>query len=1555
MCSIPGLPAPGLEVRLLITRVNLNPSCGLVELWVNMDDERKHIYEQMKQEIQIPKRKFYGSEGKPGDLCLACISDTWHRARIVSIQSDEYNVFLIDHGEPHIATSEDLAWAHSDSSLLPPEIESCILANVIFPENNLQERATKFLKSLPGNTFKGMVQHVLMPEDARKIILDIPNISEYICDVGVPQTIPGEDFKSLVLKSIHLLKGEASEAYRTTQEQNLKVRCQLERHDQYFYPELLIDTFETVTVTEVTDPQSIFCRLLIFSKALKILSDQIQQHYQESSEFGEVRPQTCGDPCAARDVNGRWHRSLLKNTIMTGDVAVEVLHVDEGKTEMVPVRDTRPLHGKFLRMPVVTYVCSLNGLNGNDTEWNPDQIEYLRSWILHQTLMAKFHHHDISQDVYRSTLYTADAECINSCFLEKVGLFPCSNEEYETVSLSLSPPGDEQDSQNTVTVNVDDLLDQTLPFDQNLNSNSSLADMCTTSTDDPVCLELSDNSEHDCDGNVFTVGGKSNVNGIGGGVTSDEEGLRLNMVDIETPAHSVCQRLALKFAQTEAHIQTPPQVPLDSFNYSTHNIEVGGKENVCVTSSESVGHFYCQLVRNSHLLDKVMEGIKQLTVQPHCTDHPLGLSSICFARHHDDHWHRGQIVEMSPKLKVHFVDYGDTVAVDKSDISPFPAEGGLAMSVPVLAVPLGLLDVPAEVPQEVNQWFANAVTDQSLAILVVSKGDKGKLLVELFDGVQNVNVLVREKISKMAQQNTTGFNQQTDQLSSKSSEQSCVPSEYCSKPAPMNGSVLTKTTEQNSDHSYSEMCPRDEVKMNSESLSKVSATETEFGKTLDVIVVENEFVMAETLIEGNHSNSEIAQLSLSPCLEGSVNICTYKEPKSCHEQTEEVFASCVVGPHFFWCQYTNTEDLNKLSILAQEAGQAQQDTGSPETLGPGSPCLAFFPSDGQWYRARVIQSTDSSLHVVFIDYGNESDIDIKNVRPLPQILLDVAPQAFLCCLNGFDESKGSWDEQVYDDFYNLLVDKPLRMTVLNMEDHSEMDFSQYSVQIECENVVVNDTMQKYWKPVAEEQVITESPPTEDSLEIRETESNQIQLHDLEEKPDTCMYKKPKICKNQAENVFASCIVDPCFFWCQYTNTEDLNKLSTLAQEAGQPQQDTVSPETLGPGSPCLAFFPSDNQWYRAQVIHRTDNSLHVVFIDYGNESDIDLKNVRPLPQILLDVAPQAFLCCLNGFDESKGSWDEQVYDDFYNLLVDKPLRVTVLNMEDHSEMDFPQYSVQIECENVVVNDTMQKYWKPVAMEQVITESPPTKDPLQVCETRSDQTELHDSEEKTTTCMYKKPEICKNQAENVFASCVVDPCFFWCQYTNTEDLNKLSTLAQEAGQPQQDTVSPETLGPGSPCLAFFPSDNQWYRAQVIHRTDKSLHVVFIDYGNESDIDLKNVRPLPQILLDVAPQAFLCCLNGFDESKGSWDEQVYDDFYNLLVDKPLRVTVLSMKDHSEMDFPQYAVELECEGVVVDEVMEKYWKGLHPDPALAEGFESVPQDETKPTNEVVGSLRQ
>ncbi|KAK2826576.1 hypothetical protein Q5P01_020790 [Channa striata] len=1264
-----------------------------------MNDGRMNMYEQLRDEIQIPERKFSGSEGKPGDLCLVCISDIWHRARIVSIDCETYSVFLIDQGQTHVVTSEALAWANSNSFLLPPEIESCVLANVLSLDNKWPEGATKFLQSLPGKKFKGQVQDVLMPD--RTLLLDLPIVSKRMCKFGIAKNIPGNEFKRLVLKCLQLPEGDMSKTDHITQEQNLQDSCQLEMHGRFFYPELLMDTFETVIVTEAIHPNAIFCMLLIFSKAVNVLTEQLHQCYEKSSDFGEEQPQTCGDSCAARGINGKWHRSLLKQSIVTGESTVEVFHVDEGKTEVVPVGDIRPLREKFLRMPVVTYLCSLTGVKDNGTGWLTDQSDRLKSLLLNQTVVARFDQHNIPQDLYYVTVYTANATCINDCFTEVTEVPPA----FQT----------KEDS---------DVQKETIPS------------LFLSSLEDEKCIDW-------------------------------------NKVDEE-----------VKYLE-DLHLgqQTDHQL--------SNNSELAGKPN---------GEFLTQ--------------------------------------------------------------------------------------------------------EHVNEF-------------------------------------------------------------------------------------LTKMTQENEIHSSNAMSARAERMTTSQSTIDTSDSENELRETFDDqsqprpdLTLEDKETVTACFIKTSHGDSEIAQLSISSCPEGNLNV--YKRPNISQDKAEEVYASCIVGPDYFWCQYANTEDLDKLSKMTQEEGQVQHDKMSPQTLDLGGPCLALFSADNQWYRAKVVQRAGDNIHVLFVDYGNESDVDIKNVKSLPESLLEMPPQAFLCSLNGFDEFSGSWDDSVYDDFFNVIIDKPLRVTMFNVEDYSEIGVPQYAVQIECENVIVNDAMQKHWKVAVKEDLTRESPQRENSLlsnqpevnttplnvskehvksgmaqaeaflQAGQTESNLTHFSISTGNVNTYVYKKPSISQNETMEVFASVIVEPHFFWCQYANTEDLSKMSTLAQEAGQAQVDIMVPEPLGPGSPCLALFSSDDQWYRALVTQRTGDIIHVLFVDYGNESDVNLKDVRSLPQSLLDMVPQAFLCSLSGFNESKGSWDDQVYDDFYSVLVDKPLQLTVLSMEVNSEIGVPQYVVQIECENVIINDEMQKYWKPAATENVKTESPQRENLLQCSQNETNTMLIDVSKGNAKNWTYKKPEIFKKQTVCVYASCIAEPSYFWCQYADAEDLSKVLTLAQEAGQAQLDIMVPEPLGPGSPCLALFSSDNRWYRAQVIQRTDSALHVLFIDYGNESDVDIENVRPLPPNLLEMAPQAFLCSLYGFDGSSGSWDDQGYDYFYNILIDKPLQVTVLNIEDHAEVAVPQFSVEIECEGVVVNALMKKYWKGLDTEQALAESSESVDQDETGTMDECLKILK-
>ncbi|XP_037550760.1 tudor domain-containing 6-like [Nematolebias whitei] len=1491
MCSIPGLPSPGLEVSVLITRVNLKSSHGLLELWVNMDDGKKCIYEQMKEEIQTPQRSFYRSEGKPGDLCVVCIKDKWHRARIVSIQSETYNVFLIDQSQPHATTSEALAWSKSGSFLLPPEIELCILANVMPLQNEWPETASKFLMCLPRKKFKGLVQDVFMPD--RIILLEIPVVANYMCKLGVAKKIKADQSKGLLQKYLHAIREDLSESLCLTLEPEPDVPCHFVQCDHYFYPELTIDTFETVYVTEIINPLNIFCMLFIFSKAVKLLSEQIHQHYEESSYFGPAQPQSCGDPCAARGTDGKWCRSLLKQNIETSEDAakddIEVFHVDAGKTELVKAEDIRPLHGKFLKMPVVTYLCSLNKITNTNREEAADKTDDLKSMLLNQMVVARFDHYNKHQDVYYVTLYSAYDACLNDIFLEKAGpvsfseseqasnvhnnaLFPISLEEKKTIDLLFKAKkidgfqeetgsgtkiqvGNDRVDDSSTSGNITRTKISAVPVLHNnghLSSSllSEVQNACddsvfpvgktvhvkvsciespqkfwcqeTESADsfrqlmqdlqahyafahpqplvesicvarnpenkmwyrasivarhdtptvdvrfidygqtqsiplrdvhpiDPVFLQLkaqafqcclfilnnptepTHNSWTDAEFNEFLkfvdpgTSSDTELKCLVKAVTSDEDGLLVNVVDIQRESESVCELLTQKRAQSKVQEQMPSAISLDGYCYSTLNIEVGGEEKVLVTSAKTVRHFYCQLHRNAHVLDKLIKNIAKLFNKPQSLEDTPELNSICLARHIDK-WYRGQIVETSPKLKVHFVDYGDTLAISKSSIYPFPSGSSVARFVPVQAIPLALFDMPADLPQDVNQWFADFAVGHSFTISVVAKSEERKLIVELFDGSLSVNIMVREKVEKIKLARTC-MNQNTDEHLSVGSKAALPDGD--SSDQELNEASVIKTTEQEDDHSWN--------------THKDSPPQMEQEKVLDgrnptLGVVSVKETIAEISIQDSPSFLKMSPHSTHVCPEGKGKIYRYKWPTVSQNMIVDAHASYIVGPDHFWCQYTNTEDLTIVTKFAEEAGQAHTVFPSGE-LEPGSQCIAF--SNNLWYRA------------------------------------------------------------------------------------------------------------------------------------------------------------------------------------QLANTEDLDEVSQLAQEAGQAEQDIFS-KSLSPGSPCLALFPSDNQWYRAQVLHKSEETLHVLFVDYGNESEVDIKNVKPLTQCLLEIAPQAFLCCLSGFDKSKGSWKDDASDAFYNLLVDKPLKLSVVDMNNHSEIAVPQYSVEIEHEEVNIHAAMLQYWKPVTEDSSMTENQQSINSSQVGPDHSDTAHLCVS--KTTLMkadMFKDPMISRAQTEMIYASCISEPSFFWCQLANTEDLDEVSQLSQEAGQAEQDTIFSKALGPGSPCLALFPSDNQWYRAQLVRKSEKMLHVLFVDYGNESEVDVKNVKPLTQSLLEIAPQAFLCCLSGFDESKGSWKDEASDAFYNLLVDKPLKLSVVDMKDHSEIAVPQYSVEIEHEGVVVNMLMEKYWR--------------------------------
>nr|XP_029132761.1 tudor domain-containing protein 6-like isoform X1 [Labrus bergylta] len=427
MTSILGLPTRGSDVTILITKVHLHPLCVLVEFWGKFSQGRAAEYECLSKEIQSPENTLTESEGNSGDQCLVQIDSTWYRSRIVSRNGSNYSVFLIDKGVTLTTSSSKLAWGKKNHFQLPPEVEFCVLANVLplSPENRWSPVALEFLKSLFGKSVKAHVQDVLLPH--RTFLLHIPCISKQMYEMGIAKKVSPDVFQEYVRMSLQSQSGTQGPLGNGCTPMLKGER--LHKQEQFMYPELQAGTVETVIVTDVTNPLRIFCQLKVFSQELRKLSEQITQCCEGRKTNCVIGPEMIGFPCAARGSDGRWYRSVLQQVFPTNQV-VEVLNVDYGTKQLVQVENVRPLATEFFRMPVVTYNCSLHGLIDKGVVWTTRQIDYLRTLLLSKTVIAKFEYQSISEGVYYVTLYGDENTNMNNLFGSNLS---CSSESEKTL------------------------------------------------------------------------------------------------------------------------------------------------------------------------------------------------------------------------------------------------------------------------------------------------------------------------------------------------------------------------------------------------------------------------------------------------------------------------------------------------------------------------------------------------------------------------------------------------------------------------------------------------------------------------------------------------------------------------------------------------------------------------------------------------------------------------------------------------------------------------------------------------------------------------------------------------------------------------------------------------------------------------------------------------------------------------------------------------------------------------------------------------------------------
>ncbi|XP_078131547.1 LOW QUALITY PROTEIN: tudor domain-containing 6 [Sander vitreus] len=1691
MSSIQGLPTRGSDVTILITSTPLHPQCVLVEFWGTFCQERTADYECLSEDIQSPGNAFQEFEGNPGDQCLVQIDGTWYRSRIVSTNGSKYSVFLIDKGKTCSTTTSKLAWGKKKHFHLPPEVEFCVLANVlpVSPDNRWSPVALEFLKSLSGKSVKARVQDVLVAH--RTVLLHIPCISKQLYEMGIAKKLSPDAFHDFVLRSL-----QSNSGAEVAPETRISVGAgeRLHKKEVFMYPELPTGTVETVIVTEVTNPQRIFCQLKVFSLELKKLSGLITQCCEGRITNCVVSPEMIGFPCAARGSDGRWYRSVLQQVFPTNNV-VEVLHVDYGTKALVQVESVRPLAAEFFRMPVVTYVCSLHGILDKGVGWTTSQIDHLRALLLQKTVIAKFEYQSIFEGVHYVTLYGDENTNINrlfgskeSCFLESekthgdyaicntaysqqrsaqlesektledyaihrtayrhqrpaqqegnqrkvltpgkdaeekegkgiVGKLPAEDlalssshvavvqhasdpsqfwiqtqnyaneldqlmdsmyhlyKDSVTTNLVRNPtvglycaakaadgefyratvaevgetkvkvffvdygntevvdrsnvytlfdefrklpclalkcslagvrPKDGKWSQSACKFFIKAVTDKELTvhvmakynkgyvvqltdpqaqgekdlstlmcssslaekaetqrqpiaqmttqpaippqlpdarllgiyrnkimpsqalnivgpasteritiFKEHMFPIGSVLDVCVSYIESPndfwcqlvqnaghlkllmqdiqayyagsefqplletACVArhpdngmwyramviqkhktpdvdvlfvdygqtetvaLSDlrrigpqflalhgqafrcsllnpvdptsainewNEEAIAKFHSFVETAASNLVSLKGtiyAVMYNEQKIVFNIVDLETPFESVCTTMANLVKSAPPKKAAGPSFRLDTYYFSTHNVKVGTEEPVTVTCVNNVSQFYCQLERNADVIKDLNVKVSNLCHQLENVKLPTVFGTLCFAKYTDGQWYRGQIKATKPAILVHFVDYGDTIEVQKSDLLPVPREANDIMSVPVQAVVCSLADVPADVPREANSWFETSSTECTFRALIVAREPDGKLLVELYQGNTQVNSKIKKlfRIEMHTEDKVVHHGRRALEAPANRTQQT--------------PKVVPQQTKEMEDHTQTikknVSATKATRQMRDADMNLQSAPKPLRNAPLELYRPPHQRQSGRATPINTGNGSEPAGAFITPgkeCLSTETKLLKSKSPgtecqtesnaekfpkladlpsKSIASDMEaEVYVSHCNSPLSFYVQLVREEDEIFSLVETLNDPQSTPQTNDVKDLRPGDLVQAEFADDSSWYRAVVKEIHGKTMVLVeFVDFGNTAKMSISKIGRLRKTFLQLPMYSTHCMLS---EAAGLGKEQLLDPevvsaFKEDIGDggeKVLKCQFIRQSGSVwEVSLEDSGETVKCRAPTKCSTNGFETAPEKFEQV--EKKPGQNSDTRNAPENSEKLLHN----PCSVRYHQQEFLEGRKLEVYITAINDDQTFWCQPADSEELDKITSSVSEVGDAaDRKPVDPGSLSPGSPCIALFSDDDFWYRAEVVDKDGDELSVLFVDYGNKSQVNVTNVREMPPDLMESPQQAFLCELEGFDASRGSWDSGAVDELSALTADGVLQLTVTRVT-RAEGRI-KCLVLMECEGQVLNEALKTWWR----------------------------------------------------------------------------------------------------------------------------------------------------------------------------------------------------------------------------------------------------------------------
>lgn len=903
----------------------------------------------------------------------------------------------------------------------------------------------------------------------------------------------------------------------------------------------------------------------------------------------------------------------------------------------------------------------------------------------------------------------------------------------------------------------------------------------------------------------------------------------------------------------------------ESFVYSSFDLGPGSKEEVFVTHIISQGEIYCHLERNVDAIDKLETKIVEETRKRTPVDSEAAVRNLCLAKYFDGLWYRGFVhaVQSAVHLGVFFVDYGNSLISEKTNIMRI--SGGCAdlLHTPMQALRFRLASVPREeLHADVSQWLSETVLNRQLTARVLATMEDGSFDVELFDGDASINEKVRELVAS---------------LLPKAKPVLSLRAQNKAKLGPLStGTKPTSATSQT--ERGGGVCGallKDDNRKNGFCDARIKCPEEK--RSVPVERQEPPEEPQASLHTGEESapelvgKTEIPQLSSLPDMEVTEGFRT-----SC-------FVSHIDSLSSFFLQRADDEPaiLKMVEGLNSEALRGSLKRVSPTSLRTGALVLAEYEEDGALYRSVVKHLEGNSVKVEFLDYGNSSVMEDR-IFSISEEFLSQPRFSIPCRLldNNAYESEAA--------FTRAVMEKPLQVQFVRHPGP------------QWEVVIVEGATGPPGPPEAAVESKTHSEEWENnpaSLSGTDEAGSTVDTEKSTQTPPACLPSKLKrltcrccrrtptrlkrgsrdvrrqtkslsvepggagahavtplnIQSKTTENCTLLSVTRDGSFYVRLQRSAHL--LSALERSVfdNLHRCELLPAEEVKVGLKCLVQVPEDQRWHRAVVQQVYSQMCLVRLNDHGITEAISAGSIRQRCDLLTEVPNLAVPCRMNSFGFGAcRSWLESL-----QLLVGCEVRLIFMSYSEVEEL-----------------------WK---VEMVVN-------PLFLG--------LLMSPEKTSDPAASRPQrlnfahVELDKSYHGFAAAVMNP-FEFCVLLEESllVLKKVSMMLSHL--PKQLLSLPEAhLLPGTCCLLKSSAKKKWCRAEIVHLGSTIVLLNLLDYGFYECTLRENagqLRMLPAEMRNLPKVIHPCILRGVRplSADGQWADEAAFCFQRCLSQKRLQI--------------------------------------------------------------------